>query len=586
MKRATVLIAAFAAACGTEEPTQLPSAATDAGPRVTDAGTVGTPDTGVLPVDPADAFYDLDRLLDVRIQIAQRDWDELRRQTRDFFEILGNEDCLSQPFESPFTYFPATVTVDGETVAQVGLRKKGFLGSLSELRPSLKIKFTEYLPEQLFHGLRRMTLNNNQQDPTRLRQCLGYKLFREAGIPAPRCNFARVTVNGEYMGVYAHVESIKKPFLRRTFGNDDGNLYEGTVSDFRPEWIGTFDKKTNEMDTDRSDLEAIMTALDKPDGEVIGALESLIDLDAFIAFWAGEVLIGHWDGYAGNTNNYYMYRDSDSGKWQFIPWGIDGTFGPNVDNRMQRGLPDSVMAQGALTRRLYRLPSTQVRYVEQMRLLVEGLWDESEILDEIERREDLIKAHVRGDHVPMFNDSLTQMRFFVAQRARQITEELDNPPPWDFPLRDTLCFKDIGTLSATFDTTWGTHPAPNPWATGRGTFTATISGMNYTTPTVGASSGWGQNPDEQGMGVVLVPASFGNDVIAVAYLVIRPDALQTGTVATIDRTSIRGVLFVQDQPMGGFNPVGFFKEGTVRIDEGSTQPGAPLRGSMDVVMFR
>ena len=67
--------------------------------------------------------------------------------------------------------------LDGEIVEEVGVRKKGFLGSMDTERPSLKIKFGEYVEGQELQGLKRMTLNNSRQDPSLLRQCLAYGLF-------------------------------------------------------------------------------------------------------------------------------------------------------------------------------------------------------------------------------------------------------------------------------------------------------------------------------------------------------------------------------------------------------------------------
>src|SRR5690606_12426430 len=98
------------------------------------------------------------------------------------------------------TYFPARVTIDGAVIDNVGVRKKGFLGSLLMGRPSLKLRLDELVPGQRHAGLDRLTLNNNRQDGSRIRQCLAYARFRAAGVPAPRCNFARVTVNGESLG--------------------------------------------------------------------------------------------------------------------------------------------------------------------------------------------------------------------------------------------------------------------------------------------------------------------------------------------------------------------------------------------------
>ena len=42
---------------------------------------------------------------------------------------------------------------------------------------------------------------------------------------------------------------------------------------------------------------------------------------------AAEMIIGHWDGYAFNKNNYYLYQQPSSGKFVFIEYDMDNTFG-------------------------------------------------------------------------------------------------------------------------------------------------------------------------------------------------------------------------------------------------------------------
>ena len=80
-------------------------------------------------------------------------------------------------------------------ISSVGIRKKGFIGSLDETRPSLKIKFGEYVDQNPVKGLDRLTLNNNKQDTALVSQFLSYKVFNDAGVQASRVSFARVTVN-------------------------------------------------------------------------------------------------------------------------------------------------------------------------------------------------------------------------------------------------------------------------------------------------------------------------------------------------------------------------------------------------------
>ena len=68
-----------------------------------------------------------------------------------------------------------------------------------------------------------------------------------------------------------------------------------------------------------------MAALQDPSDAGLEALGKAVDLDRFLSFWAAEVLVGHWDGYTGDRNNYHFYREP-GGPFVFIPWGVDDTF--------------------------------------------------------------------------------------------------------------------------------------------------------------------------------------------------------------------------------------------------------------------
>ncbi|MCH2184870.1 CotH kinase family protein, partial [Myxococcota bacterium] len=286
--------------------------------------TGGAPTSQCDETDLRDVAFDPNRLIEVDITMDPADFELLRREQRTLMEIFGGQ-CGAAPAPNPYNFYEADVTIDGTTLLSVGVRKKGFLGSVSRVKPSLKIDFFEFGGESSVYGLDRMTLNNLQQDPSLLDQCLGYGLHRQAGLAAPRCNFSHVRVNGVSYGIYAHVESIKTPFLRANFGDSTGKLYEGSTADFRPNWIGVIEKKNNE---DSADLEAIMAALEiQDDTAALAALGAVIDLDQFIRAWAMAGLIGDWDSYFGNANNWWMYENKVSQLYEFIPWSMDDILG-------------------------------------------------------------------------------------------------------------------------------------------------------------------------------------------------------------------------------------------------------------------
>ena len=115
--------------------------------------------------DPTDVLFDPDRVLEVEIEIDPGDWVELGNQRRNMVEIFGG-DCFSEPLTSPYTYFPATVTLDGNALGEMGVRKKGLLGSDSSTKPSLKLNLDWVDGDLAYLGKDMLTLNNARQDPT------------------------------------------------------------------------------------------------------------------------------------------------------------------------------------------------------------------------------------------------------------------------------------------------------------------------------------------------------------------------------------------------------------------------------------
>lgn len=91
----------------------------------------------------ADDLFKIDHVVRIEIQVAEDDWDQMRRQSRDFMKSLRQ----TTPPGKPFDYVKADVTIDGVEIKGVGIRKKGFFGSLDEKRPSIKIKFSEFNPD-------------------------------------------------------------------------------------------------------------------------------------------------------------------------------------------------------------------------------------------------------------------------------------------------------------------------------------------------------------------------------------------------------------------------------------------------------
>ena len=404
--------------------------------------------------------------------------------------------------EEIFTWFEATVTVDGAAYAEAGVRKKGFFGSLSTEKPSLKLRFDKYVDGRLLGGvIDRMTLNNNLQDASMISTCLASEVFADAGLPAPRCNFATVTVNGADLGLYVHVEELKPPFLARHFASAAGNLYEGTLSDFDPGWRGTFEKKTNEDADDWSDVDAVIAALQDPSPAGLEALDAIVDVDRFLSFWATEVMVGHWDGYAGNRNNYQFYREPD-GRFVFIPWGVDAGFETTDVPFDDFVSPPSVNAHGVLAHRLYRDEAGRAAYAGRLRELLDTAWNEDELLRSAGELAAIVQAHASPEAREKAADDTVRVRRFILKRRGELLADLEpEPPAWPWPLVDAayVCWGEgsgVRTFEVAFKTTWGTKDSPNPFETG----TITSLGRGRDRPAAGDGGGDRRARERRGSG--------------------------------------------------------------------------------------
>ena len=168
--------------------------------------------TGGVAQQYESALFGTD-LITVDIQMDEDDWQDM----------LDN--AMSEE------YYPADVTINGQTFQNVGIRPKGNT-SLSQVsmqgseRYSFKIEFDHYQDGQSCWGLDKLVLNNLISDATYLKEYFVYDMFAFLDTPASDYGMAEITVNGEPWGIYIALEGVEESFLMRNFGTSAGELYK------------------------------------------------------------------------------------------------------------------------------------------------------------------------------------------------------------------------------------------------------------------------------------------------------------------------------------------------------------------------
>jgi len=398
-----------------------------------------------------DKFFDTSRLVRIELELNPDDWDRMSLQHRSLVKTLRTDIPRSDQ-EKPFDYVPAKLTIDGTKVGKVAIRKKGFVGSLDVNRPSLKIQIDKFDKDKLFAEVDTLTLNNNKQDASRVHQLIGYQFFRASGQPASYCNLALLSVNGRSLGIYSNVESLDKHLFRRAFKSAKGTLYEGTICDFHANSLDRFERKFGSKKSIET-IKAASIALDAGNNSLLDQLGRHLDLDRFYRYWAAEVLVGHWDGYVSNKNNYFVYFDSKSERLHFLPWGLDQlATDRNMFWRRDFDPPKSIKADAAIPRRLYKNEEAKKQYFAAMQSLLTEVWDEDKLIKQIDDLQAMIKPH-RIEKGFWIGRHASSFQKFISRRRAEILDEIADGkfPDWRLEPREMMGeIVKVGDSNSTF----------------------------------------------------------------------------------------------------------------------------------------
>lgn len=159
-------------------------------------------------------LFDTSSILTVNILMDEADWNDM----------LANAAAEE--------YYQCDVEIGGTTFYRVAIRPKGntrltsIASDPTTDRYSFKLEFDHYVDGQTCFGLDKLILNNNYADATNMKEALIYDMYQYLGADASLYNYAKLSVNGEYWGVYLALEAVEDSFLLRNYGVQDGELYK------------------------------------------------------------------------------------------------------------------------------------------------------------------------------------------------------------------------------------------------------------------------------------------------------------------------------------------------------------------------
>jgi spore coat protein CotH len=333
--------------------------------------------------------------------------------------------------------------------------------------------------QQLFDGIKALNLKYNRDDPSYIREGFSYDMYRRFGVEHVRMTFTKlyITIGSElprYIGVYLAFEDIDKTFMQKRFFDPSGEGLKGAMFKCLWQQFGPADLTTQDTDgslasgaigeeyTDPltaaeynsgfSDYRPAYDLKEDPAGDAVASLNSFIeiinskpsrtqleavfDVPQFLRALAVEAMVEHTDSYWRLGNNYYLYKNPLTGKWTYMPYDNDRTFGVQTGNSTSAST--SVLNWGedsgfydndpVLIHVIMAFPEYRELYKTYLRKLVEEeYFTTTVVIDRMKAMQAVIAPCVSGYDVGndnfVYYDSISDFTSFVSGRVAVVKKE-------------------------------------------------------------------------------------------------------------------------------------------------------------------
>ncbi len=377
-------------------------------------------------------FTDPGELRDILLVIDVDQWNDLLAyyDQNPMNERYVQGDMYFRSGDSSWRVENAGLRLRGNTFSRVRPEQSRFHDPLNPQfnQAHYRIKI-DYQQDRQFFGQESLILKRANGDPSYVRERLALSLMRDFGVETvQRSTHVRlyILISGDerisYHGVYQLMEAFEKELLMDRFGrNDDGDLWKclwpsPLVEDSPRSKMGLEDPDSGisfpyDLKTNKDELERAAAEF----SEFIGQLNTVndeqfpawarrhLELESLLRASALGIMIGSWDDYWLNQNNYYLYNDEEN-RWHFIPYDLDNSFGTSV--MADPGTVDVFQPEGVeegsrpLIQRVLQVPEFQRRYAELLYELIDGpdaLYQPESLLDRSTSWIDAVLPFVEND---------------------------------------------------------------------------------------------------------------------------------------------------------------------------------------------
>jgi spore coat protein CotH len=299
----------------------------------------------------------------------------------------GKRNGIAVALGIEFEFVHADLEFEGHLLRDVGVRYKGngtFMESRDSLKRSFKIDLNKHTKGQRLGDVTTLALQNNVTDASLMNEVLAYRLYRDAGVPAPRTAYARVfvTVPGKherkYFGLYSMSEAVDKRFAERHFGTKRGAIFKPVTpslfTDLGADWAAynqIYDPKGGLYDEQKKAVMELSRFVTQADDAAFAArIGELIDLPELARFMAVMVYLSDLDGILGVGQNLYLHLHPKNQQFQLIPWDQDHSWGQfnraSQDQRDKLSIHRPWQGENPFLERMFKVEAFKKLYLARL----------------------------------------------------------------------------------------------------------------------------------------------------------------------------------------------------------------------------
>ena len=356
-------------------------------------------------------FYDLNTIQNIEIFFSNPNWDYQMDTAK---------------YGAGGYIIADSVKVNGTRYYYPGIKYKGNSSYDSTYKKNPLHIELDHLLNQSYQSVTDIKLSNGYGDPSMIREVLSFDILKNYMF-CPRSNFARVYINGNYIGIYSNTENIGKDFCSSRFYSTSNNTFFKCNPIVTPTPLTKSNLKYINNDSSSyfnfyelkstngwNDLVKLCDSVTN----FPSSIPKIIDLDRAIWMLAFNNTLINLDSYSGVfAQNYYLYKDN-TGHFNPVIWDLNMSLGGfpfvgsgatsmgslTVTNMQQ--LPanfHSTDVYWPLIKNILSNPQYKRMYIAHMRTIINEIFSSGNYLSSATQMQTLIDSSVVADTNKFFS---------------------------------------------------------------------------------------------------------------------------------------------------------------------------------------